>query len=129
MVLLPDKLFTQIPPPTPQQAPLFQQQPISINLIDLDLQRRIANSNDLDTEAIDAINLLLEKGPTNLQRDLEDWTTEEFEGKNVLFFQGKNYIPKDQELQRQITSKYHDIISAGHPGEIETLNAIKEYYW
>jgi len=99
MVLLPDKLFAQIPSPTPQQASLFQRQPISINLIDLDLQRRIANSNDLDTEAIDAINLLLEKGPTNLRRDLEEWTTEEFEGKNVLFFQGKNYIPKDQELR------------------------------
>jgi len=66
MVLLPDKLFAQIPSPTPQQAPLFQQQPISIHLIDLDLQRKIANSNNLDTEAIDAINLLLEKGPTNL---------------------------------------------------------------
>jgi len=129
MVLLPDKLFAQIPSPTPQQAPLFQRSPISIHLIDLDLQQKIANSNNLDTEAIDAINLLLEKGPTNVRHDLEDWTTEEFEGKNVLFFQGKNYIPKDQELRRQITSKYHDIVSAGHPGEIETLNAIKEYYW
>jgi len=66
MVLLPDKLFTQIPSPTPQQAPLFQRSSVSIHLIDLNLQRKIANSNDLDTEAIDAINLLLEKGPTNL---------------------------------------------------------------
>jgi len=66
MVLLPDKLFAQIPSPTPQQAPLFQRPSVSIHLIDLDLQWKIANSNDLDTEAIDAINLLLEKGPTNL---------------------------------------------------------------
>ena len=50
-------------------------------------------------EAIKAIELLLGKGPMNLQRDLEDWTTQEFEGKNILFYQGKNYIPKDYELR------------------------------
>jgi len=54
---------------------------------------------------------------------------EEFKGKNVLFYQGKNYIPKDQELRREITPQYHNKISAGHPEEIKTLNAIKEYYW
>ena len=64
----------------------LQNPPISVNLIDLDLQRKIANSKDLDTEAIEAIDTLLNKGPTHLQHDLEDWTTEEFEGKNVLFF-------------------------------------------
>ena len=85
MILLPDKLFG----PTS----------ITIHLIDTDLQWKIANSNDLDMEAIRAIDLLIGKGPTNLQRDLEDWTTQEFEGKNILFYQGKNYIPKDYELQ------------------------------
>ena len=127
--------------------------PISVNLIDLDLQRKIANSENLDTEAIEAIDTLLNKGPTHLQRNLEDWTTEEFEGKNVLFFQGKNvlffqgknvlffqgknvlffqgknYIPKDYEIRREITSQFHNKITAGHSGEIETLNAIKEHYW
>jgi len=113
MILLPDKLFAKIPSLTPQQTPLFQWPQISIQLINLDLQWKIANSNNFDMEAIDAINLLLEKGPTNLWHNLEDWTTEEFEGKKVLFFQGKNYIPKDQELWWEITSQYHDIISAG----------------
>ena len=95
-MLLPDRLFQGTPLPnvwTTLRNPL-----ISVNLIDLDLQRKIANSEDLNTEAIEAVNILLDKGPTNLQRDLEDWTTEEFEGKNVLFFQGKNYIPKNYEL-------------------------------
>ena len=84
MILLPDKLFG----PTS----------LTIHLINTDLQQKIANSNDLDTEAIRAIKLLIGKGPINLQRDLEDWTTQEFEGKNILFYQGKNYIPKDYEL-------------------------------
>ena len=85
MVLLPDKLFGSTS--------------LTIHLIDIDLQRRIANSNDLDIEVIKAVELLLRKGLANLQKDLEDWTTQEFEGKNVLFYQGWNYIPKDYELR------------------------------
>ena len=127
IVLLPNRLFQETSLPdvwTTLRNPL-----ISVNLIDLDLQQKIANSEDLDTEAIETINVLLDKGPMNLQRDLEDWTTEEFEGRNVLFFQGKNYIPKNYELRREITSQFHDKITAGHPSEIKTLNAIKEHYW
>jgi hypothetical protein len=56
LVLLPDKLF--------------------INLIDLELQRKIANSDNLDTDATEAIELLLGQGLSNLQNDLKDWTTE-----------------------------------------------------
>ena len=115
MILLPDKLF---------KSPSM-----TIHLIDTELQQKIANSDNLDTKAIEAIGLLIGKGPTNLQQDLEDWTTQEFKAKNILFYQGKNYIPKDYELRREITSQFHDKILAGHPGEIKTLNAIKEHYW
>ena len=73
--------------------------------------------------------LLLEKGPTDLKQDLSDWTTEDFEGKPILFYQGKNYILKDYDLQKKIVLRYHDLLSAGHPGELETLNAVKEHYW
>ena len=96
-MLLPNRLFQETS--LPNVWTTLRNPPISVNLIDLDLQRKIANSKDLDTEAIEAIDTLLNKGPTHLQRDLEDWTTEEFEGKNILFFQGKNYIPKDYELR------------------------------
>ena len=91
IVLLPNRLFQETSLPdvwTTLRNPL-----ISVNLIDLDLQWKITNSKDLDTEAMEAINTLLSKGPIHLQCDLENWTTEEFEGRNVLFFQGKNYIP------------------------------------
>ena len=32
-------------------------------------------------------------------------------------------------MRKEIIEKYHDLISTGHPGEIETLNTIKEHYW
>jgi len=109
VTLLPDKLF--------------------INLIDMDLQKRIASSPDLDTIAADAVKTLLEQGPTSVRNDLSDWTTELLENNNVLFYKGRNYIPKDKELRMEITEKYHDSPTAGHPGELETFNAIKEHYW
>ena len=114
MILLPDKLFGSTA--------------MMIHLIDTDLQRKIVDSNDLNTEATTAIEFL-GNGPVNLQKDLEDWTIQQFKGKNVLFYQGQNYIPRNYELRREITSNFHDKVSAGHPGEIETLNAVKEHYW
>jgi len=109
MTLLPDKLF--------------------VNLIDTELQDKIANSDELDTDAADAIKTLLGQGPTTLRNDLSDWTTELFNDKNILFYKGRNYIPKNQELRMEIAQKFHDSPTAGHPGELETFNGIKEHYW
>ena len=52
IVLLPDQLF--------------------INLINIKLQREIANSNKLDMDTTATIMLLLGKGPTDLKQDLSD---------------------------------------------------------
>ena len=109
IILLPDNLF--------------------INLIDMELQGRIANSTDMDIDTADTLKTLLGQPPAALQKDLEDWTLNLFNDKNILFYQGKNYIPKDSALRKDIVKKYHDPISAGHPGEIETMNAVKEHYW
>ena len=78
IVMLPDSLF--------------------INLIDIDLQQRIANCNMMDKDAMDALTTLLDHGPTAVKNNLNDWTVEQFNNKNVLFFKGKNYIPLDNQL-------------------------------
>jgi Integrase zinc binding domain len=54
---------------------------------------------------------------------------EEFEGENVLFYKGKNCVPIDAELRRKIVQRYRDHPTAGHPGELQTFNAVKEHYW
>jgi hypothetical protein len=38
----------------------------------------------------------MEEGPTSLKNNLQDW---KIEGQKTIFFKGKNYIPKDLELQ------------------------------
>ena len=69
-----------------------------VNLIDLDLQERIASCDDFDKDAMEALKYILEKGPTTVRNSLNDWTAEKVDGKSVLFYKGENYIPKDAEL-------------------------------
>lgn len=59
-----------------------------VNLIDTELQERIANSENLDTDAAFALKTLLGNGPPHLRKDLEDWTTKHFAEKDVLFYKG-----------------------------------------
>ena len=56
-----------------------------VNLIDLDLQKCIANCKDMDRDVTKALTLLLEQKPATLKNDLEDWTLERMGDKNVLF--------------------------------------------
>ena len=75
MIMLPDNMFP--------------------NLIDMDLQQKIAMTDDLDGSAAEALKLLLETAPTSMTKGLEDWKFETTNGQNILFFKGKNYINKD----------------------------------
>ena len=100
-----------------------------INLIDTDLQNQIANCKTFDKDATNALTTLLEQGLTAVQNVLNDWTMEEFEGKTVLFYKGKNYIPQDDNIRRDIARMFHDNETAGHPGELETYNSIRHHYW
>jgi len=79
IILLPDRLFVNFI----DSEPILH---ILINLIDTELQEKIANSKDLDTSAAKALKLLLEDGPNTLQDDLSNWTTEDLDGKPMLFY-------------------------------------------
>ena len=95
-----------------------------INLIDLDLQKRISAAEDLDHDATEALKTLLNSGPDPISSSLNDWTIEDFDRQNILFYKGKNYIPKDQSLRQHIVRTHHDHETAEHPGELETYNAV-----
>jgi hypothetical protein len=69
-----------------------------VNLIDMELQKKIANAENMDYDAAEAIKELLEQGPKKVKEDLMDWEVEEFEGENVLFYKERNYVPIDAEL-------------------------------
>ena len=56
IVMLPDEMF--------------------VNLIDMDLQNRIAIANDLDSNVAQALKPLLEEAPTEMTTGLGDWKLE-----------------------------------------------------
>ena len=96
-----------------------------VNLMDLDLQDRIANTDKYDFDIKNTLELLLENGLNSLRQDIEDWKLEKHSNKNILFYKDKNYIPDDLDLQRDIVRMFHDHETAGHPGELETYNSVK----
>ena len=75
-----------------------------VNLIDLDLQRRIAASDSYDWTAADTIKLILANGPTEAQADLSDWTVDHVDDKPILFYHDKCCVPKDIEIRREIVT-------------------------
>ena len=100
-----------------------------ISLIDDNLQQRITNSMDFDGIATEALKILLDAGPTPMTKGLNDWTMDKLNGHTVLFYQGRNYIPRDTTLCRDILHSFHDHETAGHPGELGTYNAVRQHYW
>jgi Integrase zinc binding domain len=84
---------------------------------------------NMDYDTAQVIKQLLEQGPKEAKKDLVDWEVEEFEGKNILFYKRKNYVPIDVELRREIVQRYYDHPTESHPGELQTFNAVKEHYW
>ena len=50
-------------------------------------------------------------------------------GYRALFYKGKSYVPKDNNLLRDIVKMFHDHETAGHPGQLETYNAVWEHFW
>jgi len=77
----------------------------------------------MDKDAETALLLLLNGHTT------DDWTLETFEDRNILFYQGQNYIPLDKDLRQNILKTFHDHETTGHPGELQTYNAIRQHYW
>ena len=59
----------------------------------------------MDYDAAEAIKRLLGEGPNKAKKDLEDWEVEEFKGKDILFYKGKNYILNNSQLRHDIVQK------------------------
>ena len=73
-----------------------------LNLIDTALQDKIDNANNLDQQAIDVLNSLLNNtltAPSPLKNDLQDWSFTEENGHRFLFYKNKTYVPCNIELR------------------------------
>ena len=87
------------------------------------------DTKDFNFDVKNAILILLENGPSSIRNNLEDSKLEEKDGKKVLFYKGKVYVPKDQDLRCDIVKLYHNHETAGHPGKLKTYNLVQQQYW
>ena len=80
------------------------------------LVKEIRESEAWDDELVEAIERLKEGAPRALSKGLEEWNTED----GLILYQGKVYVPKDEELRRRVVQLHHDTLPAGHPGRWKT---------
>ena len=57
-----------------------------VNLIDTELQEQILTCEKLDSDAMEALKVLLEDGPMTIRNQLPDWTVERIGEKQVLYY-------------------------------------------
>jgi hypothetical protein len=72
-----------------------------------------------------ALETLKKSGPRALSKGVEEWNTEN----GLVLYRGLVYVPKDDELRRDIVKAHHDPIAAGHPGQSRTLEMVSRNYW
>ena len=91
--------------------------------MDLTLQDRVLGLGQLDDFLK---NFSIDDPPFGT---LDDWRLKLVDGKNTLFYKGKNYVPDDLNLWRNIVKMLHDHETAGHPGEAEMLVSVEWLFW
>ena len=101
------------------------QDDLFISAIDIELKDLITNSKETDTLVTDAISALQNGEALPMKSRILDWTFKE----GLIFYQGKCYVPNDQDLRRKILQWYHDSIPLGHPGQLQTQEIIRRDYW
>jgi hypothetical protein len=84
---------------------------IFIKLIDLNLLKEIKEKTEHNNFFAKALLALKENSPLPITSKLTDW----FTNNGLLFFKDRCYIPPDKDLHDEITKKYHDTLSSGHP--------------
>ena len=98
---------------------------IFIKNIDLDLRDSILDKTSSDSFFASSLEALKNNGPLPITSKLTDWRLTN----KLLFYRDRCYIPPDSALRRDITSRYHDSLSSGHPGFLKTLKLIRCHYW
>jgi hypothetical protein len=105
MILLPDKVF--------------------LHAVDIDIKNKILNHQEKDDLFTNALKAIKEEGPLPIRSKIEDWIFDD----QLLFFQGRCFIPDDEDLKREIVKLYHDSPGQGHPGQHGTHAAVRKDYW
>jgi transposase InsO family protein len=89
------------------------------------LRKRIKGAQTYDTEVSQALESVLRNGPRSVTRGLDDWNLED----GLILHRGHIYVPKDDDLRRDIVKQYHDHVATGHPGRWKTYELVAREFW
>ena len=87
------------------------------------LLQKIRKSKDFDESVIKAVEQLRQTSVKEIHGG--EWSEEQ----GLILFRGKVYVPKDQNLRRDLVKLHHDSFQTGHPGRWKTLELISRNYW
>ena len=89
------------------------------------LINELVKERDYDPEVSLALKNLKNHGPKRIQDSLSEWQTQD----GLILYQGRIYVPKNEEIKRKILRRHHDSLGAGHPGREKTLDLVSRNYW
>jgi len=96
-----------------------------VNMIDTELNDLIRKTDQTDPVVHSALAALLEGGLFPMKSSLKDWhTTNE-----LVFYKNRCYVPDSLVLRQNVVQKYHNTVSAGHPGCLSTQILVQRDYW
>jgi hypothetical protein len=87
------------------------------------LLRRIQEAKEWDEGVVKAVEEMRKSGMSDIRG--KEWSEEQ----GLVLYQGKVYVPKDDELRHQVLEAYHDAPAAGHPGRWKMLELVSHNYW
>lgn len=89
---------------------------------DKELMERVKRCKERDEAVVKAFR---ELGSLKGVLRGSEWSEED----DIVLFNGKIYIPKDDQLRYDIVRLHHDTVTAGHPGRWKTLELVTRNYW
>ncbi|VDC02313.1 unnamed protein product [Peniophora sp. CBMAI 1063] len=108
---------------------LFLVAKVSINATQLvsldDVRQQILDTDTKDQEVTEALHIIDKEGLAALKRKLVGWEPKD----GLLMYNGRLYIPEDQDPQRDIVRLCHDTPAAGHPGCMRMMELVQRDFW
>ena len=94
-----------------------------IDSSETEMLSKIRQCSEMDDEVVEAVKALKGEKKGNIKGD--EWAEEQ----GLVLFQGKVYVPKDQDLRREIVRLHHNTLIDRHPGRWKTLELVMRNYW
>ena len=89
-----------------------------INIIDLAIANKVAKSSEKDPIILKTLEAMDKDLLTQFRSRLSDWSYDT----RILSYQGRIYIPDQDNLQLDLVKKFHDHQTTGHPGYLKPNN-------